>query len=153
MRRFAFILALALSLPACNKSSSTPSGVAAASITMSVAPNPIVTVVSNPVGPVFSIRFTTTLKESAGLGVTVEEVKSDLFDDTTGILIGRTLYDDKDLVVFVGSKRVEGNAKLDVEQTISYSALAKRNGSLTVTVKMRDDKGNTIEQALLVKVT
>lgn len=153
MRRLTFILAMALLLPACNKDSSTTSGVAAASIAMSVAPNPIVTVVSNPVGPVFSIRFTTTLKESAGLGVTVEEVKADLFDDATGILIGRTLYDDKDLVVFVGSKRVEGNSKLDVEQTISYSATAKRNGSLTVSVKMRDDKGNTIGQALLVKVT
>lgn len=153
MRRLAVLLALTAALAACNDDPQVPAGVAASQITMSVAPNPIATIQSNPTGPTFSVRFTTTLKESAGLGATVELVQARLFDDATGLLIAQTVFDDKDLVVFVGSKRVEGNGQLEVKQDVSYVATAQRPGYLTVTVRLKDDRGNAIEQALLIKVS
>lgn len=151
MRRLAFILLTAGLIPACGSDTPTPTGVALARIGLTVAPNPIPQVISSAAGPTFSVRFTTTIAESAGLGVTVERVTAYLFDDANGALVGQALFDDKDLVVFVGSKRVEPNGKLDVRQEISYVATAKRAGSLTVNVRVKDDRGNIIEQALLVK--
>jgi hypothetical protein len=152
-RRLVLLLALAAALPACHNSSSVASGVAASQLSISVAPNPLVTVQSSLTGPTFTIKFTTTVKEAAGLGATIQSISANLFDDATGALIAQTVYDDKDLVVFIGSNRVEAKGELAILQEVSYVALTKRTGSLTVTLHAKDDKGNAFQLAVLVKAT
>jgi hypothetical protein len=149
--RLAAALLLAVALPSCGSGTPTPTGVASAKITLTVAPNPIPTVATS--GSTFVVRWTSTIKETAGQGATVELVEARLYDDATGIVIAATAFDEKDLIVFVGSKRVEANSKLDIPQELSYTATAKRATLLTVRVRVKDDKGNTLEQSLLVKVT
>lgn len=151
-RRLVLMLALVGALPACNKNSSIPTGATASQLSISVAPNPATTVQTSLAGPTFSVRLATTVKEAAGLGATIESITASLFDDATGTLIAQTVFDDKDLVVFIGSKRVEAKGSLEIKQEVSYVAAAKRPGSLTVRVRAKDDRGNSFELALLVKV-
>jgi hypothetical protein len=62
-------------------------------------------------------------------------------------------FDSDDLTVFVGSKRIEANGSLDVPQQLSYTLPdARHTANLTITVTFRDDRGNTFDQAVLVKV-
>lgn len=144
-------LLLVVALPGCGNSTPTPTGVASAVIRLTIAPNPIATISTS--GSTFVVRWTSTIKETAGQGATVELVEARLYDDATGVVIAANAFDDKDLVVFVGSKRVEASSSLDVPQELSYTATAKRAALLTVRVRVKDDKGNTLEQSLLVKVT
>jgi hypothetical protein len=146
------VVLMAAALGSCH-SNSTPVGAAvAASLVLGISPNPVVTVESSATGPTFSVRFTTTITEVAGLGGTVQLVSATLFDDATGLLLARNDFDSSDLLVFVGSKRVESKGSLDVTQELSYVATAKKTGSLTVEVRMTDDHGNNITSAILVKV-
>jgi len=140
-----------IALPGCHSNTPTPTGVGAAVITLTVAPNPIATVATS--GSTFVVRWTSTITESAGQGATVELVEARLYDDATGVVIALNSFDEKDLIVFVGSNRVEANSKLDIPQELSYTAVATRPTSLTVRVRLKDDKGNTLEQSLLVKAT
>jgi hypothetical protein len=126
-------------------------GVTNAVIQLTVSPNPIVTVVTS--GNTFVVRCTAKVTELNGLGATFELVDTRLFDDLTGGLLASAFYDDKDLVVFIGSKRVEAKSFLEIPQELSYVAAAQRAASLVIRVRVKDDKGNSLEQALLVKVT
>jgi hypothetical protein len=149
--RLAVALVLAVALAGCGNSTPTPTGVPSAAITLTVAPNPIPTVTTS--GSTFVVRWTSTIKEIAGQGATVELVAAALFDEATGVVIAANAFDDKDLIVFVGSKRVEANSKLDIPQELSYTATIRRPAFLIVRVRVKDDRGNTLEQQLLVKVT
>lgn len=149
--RLAAALLFVVTLPGCGNSTPTPTGIGAAVITLSIAPNPIATVSTS--GSSFVVRWISTVKETAGQGLTVELVEARLFDDVTGLVIAATVFDDKDLIVFVGSKRVEASSSLDIPQELSYTATAKRAAFLTVRVRVKDDRGNTLEQSLLVKVS
>jgi len=149
--RIAAALLLVVALAGCGNSSPTPTGVGSAVITLTIAPNPIAAVPTS--GSTFVVRWTSTIKETAGQGATVELVEARLYDDATGIVIAANAFDDKDLVVFVGSKRVEASSSLEIPQELSYTATVKRAALLTVRVRVKDDKGNTLEQSLLVKVT
>lgn len=146
------VVLLAIGLAACNNDSSpaTP-GVTIAGLTLTVTPNPIATVQSSPAGPTFSVRYVANLKETNGLGGTVELITGSLFDDASGALIARNQFDGADLLVFVGSKRVEPRGSLDIPQELTYAAPQKRAASMVVTVRFKDDRGNFIEPTLLVK--
>lgn len=145
------LLALAALAGGCNSQTPTAPGPAArAVLTLSVAPNPIPPDVI-PNG--FQIRYTITIKETAGVGGTFEFVNSTLFDDATGTQVAVNNFDDRDLVVFVGSKRVEPNGSLDVPQQIAYvTPGGGRAALLTVAVRVKDDKDNTVNESLLVRV-
>ncbi len=141
-----------VALAGCGGDDTPPvTGVANSVIQLTVAPNPIATVVTS--GSTFVVRGTAKVTELNGLGATLELVDTRLFDDLTGALIGSAFYDDKDLVVFIGSKRVEAKGVLEIPQELSYVATAKRAASLVIRVRAVDDKGNTLEQSLLVKVS
>ncbi len=155
MSRRARVLGMALAafgLGGCGDSSPAPTpGVQNAVIVLTVTPNPISTLQSSPAGPTFSVSYTVKLAESNGLGGKVELISGSLFDDGTGQLIARNQFDDRDLIVFVGTNRVEANGSLDIRQDLSYVAPAKRPASVVVAVRFRDDRGNLIEPSLLVK--
>jgi hypothetical protein len=147
--RLTLAVAAVVALVACGSDPVIPTGVQVAAIKLSVAPNPIATVATS--GGTFVVRCVATVKESNGLGGTFEAVESRLYDDTTGVVIAGNLLDDKDLVVFVGSKRVEAGASLDIPVELSYVATGLRATSLTVRARVKDDRGNVLEQSLLVK--
>src|SRR5512143_640816 len=95
----AFLCAGALAAAAaCGGSSpTTPTNVLHAVLVLSVTPNPLVGTITNPLGPTFTTQWTLKIQETAGLGGVVQQVKASIYDDTTGVLVATTVYDDKDL--------------------------------------------------------
>lgn len=144
---------LALAALGCGNNPVTPTGVARAALTITSSPSPIVAVQRSPVGPTFFLMWTVNIQETAGQGGEVQEVKASLFDDVTGVLVSVVSFDSDDLTVFVGEKRIEANGSLEVPQQLSYVLPdGRRTANLTITVRFRDDRGNTFDQAVLVKV-
>lgn len=148
-------LAAALIAPACGSSTPNPTSIPRAVITVTVDPNPVPAVASTRVGTTFSARFKVLITETAGQGGDVQSVKTALYDEISGVLVGSVFYDTADLVVFVGSKRVEANGTLEVPIQIDYvipnDATAKA-ARLIATVDLKDDKGNPVSGSILVKV-
>jgi len=141
-------------LAGCGSDSPTiPTDVAQAALTVTVKPNPITAPVTNPLGPVYTAGWTVTVTETAGLGGMVTAVKASVYDAATGALVGTYNYDDKDLLVFVGTNRIEAKGSLEVPQQLSYVLSAgKTSALLTVVVDFKDDKQHTLETSVLVKI-
>jgi hypothetical protein len=145
---------LAVAASGCSDGPVTPTGVPRAVIAVTVTPNPIAAVETSVVPPVFFVMWTVNIQETAGQGGEVQEVRASLFDDVTGALVAVITYDSDDLTVFVGENRVEANGTLNVPQQLSYTLPDGRHvANLAITVKLRDDNGNDIDQAFLVKIT
>jgi hypothetical protein len=80
-------------------------------------------------------------------------VSSQIYDPETGRQVALTYFDGADLVVFVGSKKIEPLGTLDVPQTASYILPDFRTAAqLTVNVQLKDDQGCLLNQSLLVKI-
>jgi hypothetical protein len=80
-------------------------------------------------------------------------VTSSVFDPETGLQVALSYFDSADLVVFVGSKRIEAGGTLVVPQTVSYVLPDFRTAaSLTVSIQVKDDRNNLFNQSLLVKI-
>jgi hypothetical protein len=147
-------LAALAPLGGCGSSSpTTPSTGTRAVITITAAPDPITAVLTNTVGPTYTASWTATLTESGAVGGTVQLLRANIFDDATGKLVGSVIYDDKDLVVFVGSNRLEAKGTLAIPLQVSYvlSTLV-RAATLTISTAEKDDHGNTVESFVLVKI-
>jgi hypothetical protein len=144
------LVALAL-LPGCSSSPTVPSGVLRSVIVLSVTPSPLVPLVATP--PVYSLRYTVKVSEVAGLGGELQFVNGTVFDDVSGLTVGLNNYDSADLVVFVGTKRIDANQSRDVQQEIAYQLPLNSNKAiLTVNIQFKDDRGNFISQSILVRV-
>ncbi len=137
--------------PACRSDTPTAPGAAArAVLTLTVQPNPIV---ADPIPGGFQIRYTITVTETAGVGGQFEFVNSTLFDDVTGSQVAVNNFDNKDLIVFVGSDRLNPGARIDVPQTIAYVTPGGGKAALlTVAVRFKDDKSNLISGSILVRI-
>jgi hypothetical protein len=124
-------------------------------ITVTVDPNPVTAVAATRLGSTFSARFKVVITEIAGQGGEVQKVTTTLYDEVSGAVVGSVLYDSADLVVFVGSKRVEASGTLTVPIQIDYfipnDATAKA-ARLVAVVDLKDDKGNAVSASILVKV-
>jgi len=146
--------AVLAALTGCGSDSPTiPTDVAQAVIAVTVKPNPITAPVTNAVGPIYTAGWTVIVTETAGLGGMVTAVKSSVYDAATGALVGTYNYDDKDLLVFVGTNRIEGKGSIEVPQQLSYVLSAgKTSALLTVVVNFRDDKQHAFETSILVKI-
>jgi hypothetical protein len=155
-RRLALIALLltAVVAPACDSSTilTNPGDILRSTIVVAVDPNPVPAVV-NPISLVVSGTYKVTVSETAGLGGEVVFVHSTVFDPVTGAQVAVNYYDGTDLVVFVGSKRIEAKQSLAIPQTVSYVLPDLRKAAtLTVAVQFKDDRGNLINQSLQVKV-
>jgi hypothetical protein len=153
-RRLATAAALALAaLPACSNSSpSVPDGVLRAQIVLSVTPSPLVPISATP--PLYSLRYVVKVSEVAGLGGELQYVNGTVFDDTSGFTVGLNNYDSSDLLVFVGSQRIDAHGSRDVQQQIDYVLPAgSTKAILTVNVQFKDDRGNFVSQSILVRVS
>jgi hypothetical protein len=138
----------------CNNTAS-PTSVAKAQITVSVVPTPVTAIASQRVGFTFAAPFKVVINEVAGQGGEVEEVTSTLYDLGGLGEVGELSYDSSDLVVFVGSKRVEANGSLTVPMQIDYviaSDATAKDAFLNVVVRFKDDKANNLRATTLVRV-
>jgi hypothetical protein len=137
-----------------NPTAPTP-GVDLAVITLSVDPNPIIATPSASPGFSFAVQFTVIIQETSGVGGNMQLVRSTLFDPVTGQTVALNTYDDKDLIVFSGTNRVEPKGTLKVTQILNYT-IASNNltkaANLTVFIQFKDDHGNVLTQSQLVQV-
>jgi hypothetical protein len=80
-------------------------------------------------------------------------VKASIYDNATGVLVSTTVFDDKDLIVFVGTNRIDPNGSIQVPQQVSYQLSANQSeATLTVDVSFKDDKGFSQEPSFLAKI-
>ena len=150
-RRLALLLALALLAPACEDEVSNPSGKRAA-ITITVDPNPVPPSQSPLTGAV-SVGYKVVITETNGGSGEVLFVSTQIYDPETGAQVSLTYFDGADLIVFVGSKKIEPNGTLTVPQTASYILPDYRTvAQMTVNVQIQDDQGTLLNQSLLVKI-
>lgn len=151
-RRLALVLAVALLAPACGEDTVTIPGTSRAIIEVTVDPNPVPGS-QNPLTGAISVGYKVVITEVNGLGGEVIFVSSQIYDPETGLQVALTYFDSADLVVFVGSKRVEALSSLTVPQTSSYILPDYRlPAHLAVNVQMKDDRGNLLNQSVLVKI-
>jgi hypothetical protein len=150
-RRFTLVLAIALLVPACGGGTTTPSG-SAAVITIAVDPNPVPPSQNSLTG-VVSVGYKVLITETNGGGGTVLFVSSQIFDPATGAQVALTYFDSSDLVVFVGSKKIEPKGTLTVPQTASYLLPTLGTAAnMTVNVQVQGDQGALINKSILVKI-
>lgn len=150
--RLPLVLLAALLAPACGNDTGTIPDVSRAVIQVTVDPSPVPPSQSSLTGAV-SIGYRVTITETNGLGGTVQFVSAQIYDPETGLQVALTYFDSADLVVFVGSKRVEPLGTLVVPQTSSYILPDLRTAALlAVNVQMKDDRENLINQSVLVKI-
>jgi hypothetical protein len=146
------LVAGALLAPACGSDNVTPSEVPRAGVDVAVDPNPIAGV-QNELTLAVSATYQITLTETEGLGGEILFVSSVVYDPSTGRPAAINYYDSADLVVYVGSKRLEPLGTLVIPQSTSYTLSDfKKPANLVVSTQLRDDRTNLINASLLVKI-
>jgi hypothetical protein len=150
--QLALAVVVALLAPACGEDTPTAGDAQRAFLEVTVDPNPVPPSQDQLTGAV-SVGYRVTIRELAGLGGEMVFVSAQIYDPETGLLVSLTYFDRADLIVFVGSSRVEAGATLVVPQTTSYVLPDFRTTALlAVNVQMKDDRENLINQSILVKV-
>jgi hypothetical protein len=146
------VVCLALVLPACSSSTPTIGDAIRAVVVVTVDPNPI-TGAQNPLTAAVTATYKVVLTETAGLGGTVNFVSSSVYDPATGLQVAINYFDSSDLVVFVGTSRLEPNGTLNVPQTLSYLLPGLSTAAtLTVSTQLTDDRGNLVNSSILVPI-
>jgi len=142
-------------LPACGSSTpGLPDGIFRSVITVTLSPTPLISKASTTALGYLNVNFKVVVTESAGLGGEFVFVNSTIFDETSGISVAANNYDSKDLTVFVGSKRIEGGKSVEIGQQIDYVLPTGSTGArIAVNVQLRDDRGNVINQSILLPIT
>jgi hypothetical protein len=157
MRHLRLLIAVVLAavLPACGSDNSTlPDGVFRSTISITLDPTPLPAKFSTTAIGYFNISYKIIVTELSGLGGEFIYVNATIFDEASGFSVAVNNYDTADMTVFIGSKRIEGGAKVEIPQQIDYllptgATLAR----LAIAVQLRDDRGNVINQSILVPIT
>jgi hypothetical protein len=150
-RPLTLVLAAALLAPACGGSTTGPSG-SRAVVSITVDPNPV-PVSQSPLTGVVSVGYKVVITETNGGSGEVLFVSSQIYDPETGTQVSLTYFDSSDLVVFVGSKKIEPLGTLIVPQTASYVLPDYRTAAqMTINVQIKDDQGTLLNQSVLVKI-
>jgi hypothetical protein len=146
------LLAGALCAPGCGSNNPTIPDISRAAMAISVDPNPIVAA-QNPTTLVVTATFTITLTETAGLGGEVQFITAAVYGASTGSQVALNYYDSTDLVVYQGTKRIEPNGTLSLDQSVTYTlADASKAADLVVSAQFKDDRTNLVFASLLVKI-
>jgi hypothetical protein len=154
LRRSALLLPLAaaLLLPACGEDTGTLPDVSRAGLQVVVDPTPVAGV-QNPLTGSVAANYRIRITETNGLGGKLIFVSSQIFDPQTGLQVAGSYFDSTDLVVFVGSDRLDPGATVEVPQNPAYVLPDFRTeAQLTVNVQLKDDRSNVVNQSVLVKI-
>lgn len=148
----AVLVPATLLLPACGEDNLTLPEVPRAVLEITVEPNPVTGLQNLLTGSV-SAAYRVSITERAGLGGEILFVSSQVYDPETGLQMALNYFDGADLVVFVGTKRIDPGGTLVVPQTTSYFLPEFRvPAQLAVNVQMKDDRENLINQSVLVRI-
>ncbi len=146
------VVAALVGLSACETGTPAQPAISSAQIAVSVDPNPIVGSQNEATNAV-TARFDVKIQELVGLGGDVVSVNAAAFDPASGAQVALMFFDDVDLVVFVGTKRVEALGTLVVPETLSYLlADGSKAANAVVTVQVRDDRGNLLTRSVMAKI-
>jgi hypothetical protein len=150
--RLALVLAAALFVPACGNGVTTPTD-ARAVIVVTVDPTPVLGSQNGLTGAV-SVGYKVVITETNGGGGQVQFVSSQIYDPTNGQQVALTYFDSADLVVFVGSDKIEPKGTLIVPQTSSYVLLPeyRKVAQMAVNVQVKDSRGSLLNQSVLVNI-
>ncbi len=119
---------------------------------MSVDPSPVVGA-QNSATKAVTAKFDVKIQELNGLGCEVVFVNVAAFDQESGAQISLVYYDGTDLVVIVGSKRIEAQGTLVVPETVSYALSdGSKEAIVTVAVQVRDDRGNLLNRSVMAQI-
>ncbi len=170
MRRGYAAFLLALLTVACgdgtNPSASTEDASAAvvtsaasspkAAVTLAVSPNPVLSTFGAP-GTPRQASWQIVLRETGGLGATVNFVNATLRDAATGVLAepqGVISQSASDVQAVAGSNHLAAGGSLSVPEVVAFSVASGPTalGRLEVTVQLTDDDGNVIGAAATVPV-
>ena len=160
MRRHGF---LRLTLPAaalaalfaCKKTPATPTRTI--EFTLTATPNPTVGALCTGCGAGSTEReslSTITIRETGGAGGTVTSIAIALRESGTNTLITQGEFDASAVTSLAGSNRVAANGSLAVRCGVHYPpAQQGKAATLTYTVRVTDDRGNSVSHDLVVTVT
>jgi hypothetical protein len=149
-----FALAALVGLPACETGTGIPSitGPANAQIAVSLDPASIVGT-QNSVTKAVKVEFDVKLQELNGLGCAITFVNASIFEPASGAQVAQVYFDAADLVVYVGSQRVEAQGTLVVPETLSYAlADGSKEATVVVSVQAKDDRGNLINRSVMAQI-
>jgi hypothetical protein len=150
--RFLAVVSLAAALPACSSSTPTTGTAPRASLLVTVDPNPLPPVQDPLIGTV-TVNYKIVITETAGLGGAFNFVSSTVFDPTTGLQLAANYFDGSDLIVFVGTARIEPLGTMTVPQTTSFLLPdLTANATMTVAVQLKDDRDNLVNTSILVPI-
>jgi hypothetical protein len=149
----ALVLAAVIGLPACESGTGLPSSpIPNAQIAVTLSPSPIVGT-QNTTTKAVKAEFDVKIQELNGLGCEVMFVSAAAFDPESGAQVALVYFDGVDLVVYVGSKRIEGQGTLVVPETLGYVLSdGRKEATVVVSVQVKDDRGNLFNHALLTKI-
>jgi hypothetical protein len=123
-------------------------------IAVTIDPTPLPAKASTSAIGYLNISYKVIVTESSGLGAEFVFVNSTIFDEPSGLSVAVNNYDSADMTVFIGSKRLEGGKSVEIPQQIDYLVPTTSTGArLAVNVQLRDDRGNVINQAVLLPIT
>lgn len=163
MRRSPLAVLVALASVACGAASNPGAPTAApaaamaatsvspshAAVTIAVSPNPIVSGDSGDPHASRLAGWQVIVRESGGVGATVNFVNATLRDAVTGVLAephGVLSQASSDVLATAGSNHVAAGGSLVVPQIVSFSLPGGDTapGRLEVTVQLTDDNGNVV---------
>jgi hypothetical protein len=120
-----------------------------AALAITVNPSPVVSTDSGDPHAPRQAHWQVVLRETGGVGATVNFVNATLRDAATGVLAdphGVLSQSVSDVLVAAGSNHLSANGSLAVPQvvTFSLSSGAAARGRLEVSVQLTDDAGNVV---------
>jgi hypothetical protein len=148
-------LLLTAVLPACSDDTSTlPDDVFRSVISVALDPTPLPAKLSTTAIGYLNVSYKIVVSELSGLGGEFIAVNSTVFDEASGFSVAVNNYDASDMTVFIGSKRIEGGTKVEIPQQMDYLLPAGATlARITIAVQVRDDRGNVINQSILLPIT
>jgi hypothetical protein len=119
------------------------------SVTLTVVPSLVISTDSRDPGAPRQARWHAFLRESGGVGATLNFVNATLRDAGTGVLAdphGVFSQTSTDVLAAAGSNHLPAGGTLAVPQAVTFSLAsgAAARGRLEVTVQLTDDAGNVI---------
>jgi hypothetical protein len=120
-----------------------------AAVTLTINPSPVLSTDSGDPRAPRQALWQIVLRETGGVGATVNFVNSTLRDATTGVLAdphGVLSQSASDVVAAAGSNHLAAGGSLTVPQTVVFvlSDGPTALGRLAVTVQLTDDAGNVL---------
>lgn len=153
-RHVAWALALLLGLSGCGFEGDLPAvpppppppvPPSQAALLLSLSSSPIDAAASADGSAPWSADWTLTVKETAGIGGTIERVTATLVDDGGASLAETQLDADQIRDQLGGSNRIAGGSSQAIAMSLTFDFPADApSGDLTVTVELSDDRGNAV---------